>query len=230
MNFFIEVEDEIASIDNSKDTTSIEVSTLIRACEIQRSDSYKRVFGNKRSSLAFKAFLTHVFNIEDPRWLHGVLETIAANKQSDFECFMELKRQLQTRPFGLLYGLKNGVKQILQLRAQKEEIVEETKAILLTHLGDKKRHFNGYVSVGDAGRYVKQLQSQIDIKGPVYIVHDKQTFLLDCVETGSLNSVGRFIEFDYESEPFAIGTGQCGPGYNIHGFAPFSFGQTGQVP
>lgn len=59
-----------------------------------------------------------------------------------------------------------------------------------------RKQINGYLSIGDPGRYINELRKKINIKGNIYIAHDKTRFQ-DFIETGSIFELGKHVHLDY---------------------------------
>lgn len=135
----------------------------------------------------FVNFTKYVFNMAD----YKDTVTLIESGKSEREIYEDLSKFVSSRSFitNILSGLR-------VLNTQKTELVGET-INLMKKLG--KTTVNGYISIGDCGRYVKGIKKGLHITGPTYIVHDKQSFVQDSVERGSAFSRGKFVSINYDN-------------------------------
>ena len=56
---------------------------------------------------------------------------------------------------------------------------------------------NGFVSIGDTGKLVRELTENEFVSGNVWIVHDDLGGLVQMIERGSEDEVGKFVLIDY---------------------------------
>ena len=56
---------------------------------------------------------------------------------------------------------------------------------------------NGFVSIGDIGKLVRELTENEFVSGKVWIVHNDLGGLVQMIERGSEDEVGQFVQIDY---------------------------------
>ena len=155
-------------------------------------NSYQMIFSSDILKYKFKEFLKNIFYLVPPEELFGVVSAI--NPQtSDIGVFNIVQQHMSS--MGFVAKIKNKFRTLRILGDQRKDFVGQLKNIS-NEIG--RNGYNGYVSIGDAGRNVNLMKSQLNITGNVYIVHDKQS-MMDIVERGSIRSVGTFVQFDYNN-------------------------------
>lgn len=130
-------------------------------------------------------FSTYVFNMVDFKDI-PILNTDMTTEKETYEMLAQF---VKSRSF-----FTNTVKGLGVLKTQKTELVDET-INLMKKLG--KKDVNGYMAIGDCGRYVNGIKKGLRVSGPTYIVHDNQSFIQDSVERGSIFQRGKFININY---------------------------------
>src|SRR5713226_3699325 len=79
------------------------------------------------------------------------------------------------------------------LAKQKAEMKRQTLELL-----GSVRKVNGYMEIGTTGRYVGELQYDVELKGDVVLVHSvaPSYSLTDVAERGQLGKIGRFVSLN----------------------------------
>ena len=156
--------------------------------------NYKMIYESDIQKYKLKMFFENIFNIIPPNEMNSLLNKIMEENPnaSDLEVFKKIKNHVENKNF--LEKLKLKYRSFKVLSEQRKDFSTQIEN-LYKHLNYDK--INGYVSIGDAGRCVNTLKDKLQINGPIYIVHDKQS-PLDIIERGSLFPVGKFIKFDYK--------------------------------
>lgn len=159
------------------------------------ASNFKAIYGDPALNAAFLRFLTNVFHLFPEKRLHRLIEDAANASKSDREIYALVQARLpEIKPFlaELRYALP-------ALSKQKDEMVAQTLALLGT-----QRRIDGYLELGSSGRYASRLQSQLDMRGDLVLLHSAPPGYSpeDIVERGSLFKLGRFVPMnDYAPVP-----------------------------
>ncbi|XWV24663.1 oxidoreductase FAD-binding [Tupanvirus deep ocean] len=201
---------EILEIDNDKVTKHMVTSSVLKEDKIEYNDlkfnmvdnaynnnrnSYQAIFSCPILEYKFKEFLKNIFYLVDPNELFNVVKTIVKeNPQvTDLRVFNQVCKYMELQSFAS--KINNKYRTLKILGDQKKDFVGQLLNIL-SEIGVDK--INGYVSIGDAGRNITLMKKELKINGDIYIVHDKQS-LMDMIERGSIRSVGKFVNFNYNT-------------------------------
>lgn len=130
-------------------------------------------------------FIDNVLKIGDPK---KICDVISSHKEYDDKKHYKILQKSLKQNFISFVG-----NSLLSLEHQRNVIVNQTMKILKCA---EVKKINGYLSIGDPGRYIESLKEKLDIDGEIYIAHDK-TKLSDVVETGTFFTLGKNIHFDY---------------------------------
>lgn len=180
--------DYSAPINNIHSISNISIDTNVAPSIDENIMTYQNVFSNqimsKHDIHKFHNFGKFVFPFVNPNQTLQFLQS----DRSENEIYEDLINLKNSASF--FTNLRRGL-HVLNL--QKNELVKETTE-LLKKVG--KTEFNGFVAIGDCGRYVNGIRKNMKITGSIYVVHDNKS-LTDIVERGSLFSVGKFIKINY---------------------------------
>eukprot|EP00929_Paragymnodinium_shiwhaense_P054678 TRINITY_DN27413_c0_g1_i1.p1 TRINITY_DN27413_c0_g1~~TRINITY_DN27413_c0_g1_i1.p1 ORF type:complete len:1588 (+),score=423.13 TRINITY_DN27413_c0_g1_i1:99-4862(+) len=174
--------------------------------EERRCDSYRKLVGDPQLRMEFKdGFLKQIFSVMDNEQLYRLILKSARNPQNktDIEVYRALQRELG-KLGGALHEATKVWRSIMQLSAQKKELVRETASIL-SRLG-KMGEVHNYVSVGDHGKMVGAFREFIGMRGEVWILHDVLSHDIPAVlERGSVEEAGKYCPWELgEAGEFAV--------------------------
>ena len=91
---------------------------------------------------------------------------------------------------------------LLQARWQRKELVGETVSVL--HRLKRLGKINGFVSIGDTGKLVRELTENEFVSGKVWVVHNDLGGLVQMIERGSEDGVGQFVQIGKSTFKFKI--------------------------
>lgn len=129
-------------------------------------------------------FLKHVFNVTDHMDLFSEIKRNYKKNYDDIKIFKNLQKWMNNKS-----TINTLINKYYNLRKQKDEIVEKTYRILKKV--DHKTTINGYVSIGDVGRYAKKLKTKLNFTGKSYFINNNSDNIV--IEQGSLLSEGNVI-------------------------------------
>jgi len=152
-----------------------------------QTERFKTVYGDARSRDAFFRFLQNVYHLYPEASFHRLIAEETAKGGSDEQIYRNIQARLnEIKPFlaPIRYALPS-------LAKQKEEMADQTRRLI----DPSVKTIRGYVEVGTPGRYVKPLRQRFDIKGPVYLVHEKEPGFgpEDIFERGGLRKQGKYL-------------------------------------
>lgn len=155
----------------------------------QPEGNFRFIYGNKAYQRSFHGFLANVFNLYPEDDFHQLIEKVSKANRSDLEIYIEVQRLLgDIKPFlsELTYALP-------ALRKQKQVIAKQTIELL-----PGERRYEGYLEVGSNGRYLDDLEEQIDIRGDRFYVSDFAPSYspMDMVDRGQIFKGGSFISLN----------------------------------
>ena len=188
------VQDDFISSPESKHDENFTIQYVNQ----HRTDSYHKLMSNPFSRNEFiEHFFSNIFNIESKNKLKGLMAKAIADPRNtnDNEVFQYIKQHLDDSdgPFNQISKMWKG---ILQTRRQRKEFVKETVTIL--HRLKRLNKIDGYVSIGDTGKLVRELTENKFVTGKVWVVHDGLGGIPQMIERGSENEVGEFVFIDYK--------------------------------
>lgn len=155
---------------------------------------YRKLLSTSIGKYDFEQFLTFVFNVIPARDLMIQLEEIFSQDPNadDHRVFSVISEYCRNRRLNKFRTLGPTLR---NLKSQKQEMATETYE-LLEQLNKHQVPYDGYMSIGDPGRYVNSLNSLLNIQGTTFVVHDRNS-LAGMVERGSIIPVGSFVPIDY---------------------------------
>jgi len=169
-----------------------------------RMNSYRMLMSNPSQRYEFiELFFTNIFNIESKDKLKNMMAKAVADPRNsnDNDVYLSLKKQLENTD-----GPGNQImkiwKSITQTRRQRRELVKETVTIL--HRLKRLGKINGFASIGDTGKLVRELTENKFVSGKVWVVHDSLGGIPQMLERGSELEVGEFVAIDYKN-PVSLG-------------------------
>lgn len=149
--------------------------------------NFHRIYGNAADRADFALFLENVFHLYPEEAFHALIIRLTAQYPTDGEIYRKLCERLPEitpRLSAFTYALP-------ALKKQKTEMAAETVALL----GDRRRA-TGYAEIGTTGRYLSGLRTQVDVRGPVYVVNDTAPIYSaeDIIERGQIRKVGTYVD------------------------------------
>ena len=150
------------------------------------SSNFKAVYGDPELRAAFLLFLVNVYNLYPEDRFHKLIADVSAEQPNDRDIYRVVQGRLkEIRP--ILADVRLALP---ALARQKTEMASQTVDLLGT-----RRKLDGYMEIGTTGRYISRLQSQVELKGDLVLVHtDAPGFSpTDIVERGQLGRIGRFV-------------------------------------
>jgi SAM-dependent methyltransferase len=150
---------------------------------------FKTVFNDTKWSDAFYRFLQIIFHLYPEDKFHHLIKEETAIGKTDEEIYKSIQSKLKNiKPFlsELTYALP-------ALKKQKKEITWQTLELL-----DKVNEIKGYAEIGSTGRYISQLQKEVKVSGPIYLINDLAPSNLpaDVMERGQLRKLGVFVDIN----------------------------------
>ncbi|XWV25902.1 oxidoreductase, FAD-binding [Tupanvirus soda lake] len=202
---------EIIEIDNDKITKYVVTSSIPKDMQTDENNlkiiminntfndekkSYQTIFSCPILEYKFKEFLKNIFYLVDPHELFVFVKQIMLEnpQATDLDVFNQVQKYIASMGFTSM--INNKYRTLKILGDQRKDFVGQLKNIMSEIRVHK---INGYVSIGDAGRNVTLMKSELNICGDVYIVHDKQS-IMDMIERGSIRTVGKFVNFNYNTD------------------------------
>eukprot|EP00091_Calanus_sinicus_P021103 TRINITY_DN6089_c0_g1_i1.p1 TRINITY_DN6089_c0_g1~~TRINITY_DN6089_c0_g1_i1.p1 ORF type:complete len:258 (-),score=61.39 TRINITY_DN6089_c0_g1_i1:10-783(-) len=185
--------------DATEEETSMDGDFETPIVSQHRSDSYKKLMSNPVQRNEFiELFFTNIFNIEPKNKLKGLLAKAVADPRNsnDIETYQCLKQHLADTD-GPGNQINKIWKSIMQTRRQRKELVKETVTIL--HRLKRLGKIDGYVSIGDTGKLVRELNDNKFVTGKTWVVHDSLGGIPQMLERGSKKEVGEFVHIDYKN-------------------------------
>jgi len=158
--------------------------------------NFKYIYSNQKLKDEFLLFLTNVFHLFPEQKFHDLIAQISNSKNTDQDIYKELQGKLKSiKPF--LAELRLALP---ALAAQKKIMTKQT----LELLGSKTK-FDGYMELGTTGRYIGALEDHIEVKGNLYLLHDKPAGYgpEDIVERGQLSKIGKYLDMSNYSSKFS---------------------------
>lgn len=165
--------------------------------EVLKNQTYQKIFCSGSDSdileYKFKTFLENIFYMLPPDELYSFIKGIMKENPnlSDLEVFNKIQKNINEK--SLITNLCYKLRALKLLSEQRKDFVNQV-INLKGHF--KNDNLEGIVSIGDS-KCVKKLKEKLKIKGPSYIVNDKES-AKDIIERGSLFPVGKFVKLDYE--------------------------------
>ncbi len=139
-------------------------------------NNFQRFFKDERTN-RLKLFLTYIFDLYPADHLYNYIKLLVNTNAIVDDTYIYQKVQAFVKNSGL-----NTVGYIWPnlrlLRRQRQVLGQQTKRLLSNKIGSVQ----GYLTVGDNGRYINCIRKHIDISGPIYVLGQKGNF----VETGGL--------------------------------------------
>jgi len=159
------------------------------------TSNFKAIYGDPELRAAFLLFLANVYNLYPEERFHKLIADVTAAQSNDRDVYRLVQGRLdEIRPF-----LADVRLALPALAKQKTEMARQTLELM-----SAQRKLDGYMEIGTTGRYISRIQSQVDIRGDLVLVHsDAPGFSpTDIVERGQLGRIGRFVPLnDYAALP-----------------------------
>lgn len=180
-----------AGSDNPGKLPSLSLDNSQNEYALEHSSNFKAIFGSPKLRDAFFLFLRNVYNIYPEDRFHKLIEEVSITGNSDKEIYKQLQSRLPSiKPIlsEVRYALPALLKQKAEMARQPLELIGSSRKI------------NGYMEIGTTGRYVSKLESDIELKGDVILVHSVEPTYspTDIAERGRISKIGRFVSLkDY---------------------------------
>jgi FAD/FMN-containing dehydrogenase/SAM-dependent methyltransferase len=180
-----------------------ELTALFTGVSVHRSDSFRKLMKDSMLRQQFlDVFLTEVLSIGNNTQLFRLINRAIWDPRlkDDDQIYMSLFDGL-SESTGPISSLAKAWKNVKQLSDQKRELVRETVSAL-SRLG-RFGKIHTMCSIGDHGKLVVRLRSDMNIKGHVWVVHDKEGSDSDIgaiLERGSQTPgvIGEFVPINYD--------------------------------
>ena len=156
--------------------------------------NFAYIYGQPQLRDQFVDFYTNVFHLYPEQEMHKLVNRLTLAYHTDDEIYQQLQAALpEIEPFlsSLRYALP-------ALAKQKAEMTRQTVELL-----DQGRRYNGYMEIGTTGRYLSQLEDQLQISDERYLLHTTEAGYgpQDIIERGQLSQIGSFVDMgDYSTE------------------------------
>lgn len=158
--------------------------------------NFKYIYSNKKLRDTFLDFYTNVFHLYPENELHQLIYTLTKSHQHDADIYNALQNSIdKIKPF-----LSDFSYALPALAKQKNEMTSQTLQLL-----DIEKRYDGYMEIGTTGRYLSQLEDELDIKGERFLLHTTEAGYspLDIIDRGQLTKVGQFVEMGQYSTEFS---------------------------
>lgn len=132
-------------------------------------------------------FINNIFmQLNDKKFINQVDSELENPLLNDEELYTHLFNNIKQSKDNFIINLKQTLK---SLNAFKDEIGEQTAHLV----GEKK--LNGYLEIGYPGRMIRPLKRRLNLKGPFYVLNDKENFS-DYLEAGFPLPYDKFINLN----------------------------------
>ena len=158
--------------------------------------NFQYIYSNKELRDTFLDFYTNVFHLYPEKELHQLIYTLTQQNQTDDAIYKSMQNSLaDIKPFlsDFRYALP-------ALAKQKKEMTRQTLQLL-----DTKKRYEGYMEIGTTGRYLSQLEDELDIKGERFLLHTTEAGYgpLDIIDRGQLTKIAQFVDMGHYSTAFS---------------------------
>ena len=158
--------------------------------------NFEYIYSNNQLRDDFLNFYKNVFHLYPENELHQLIFTLTKQKKSDKAIYQSLQSSLnEIKPFlsDFRYALP-------ALAKQKREMTQQTLQLI-----DTDRRYEGYLEIGTTGRYLSQLEDELDISDERYLLHTKKAGYspLDMIERGQLTKIAQYIDMGQYSTAFS---------------------------
>jgi len=164
------------------------------ASDMSQDSKFRQVFNRMNGQReGISDFLNNIFMQLDERKFFSLIDSVLDDRELD-------DQQIYTALYNKIGEAKSNaisnLQQTLQsLKSLKADLGDQTALLL----GQKK--INGYVEIGYPGRMTRPLKERLEMKGPFYVITDKET-VSDYVEAGFPRPYDKFIPLnDYNPIP-----------------------------
>ncbi|OBU16906.1 FAD-binding oxidoreductase [Photobacterium aquimaris] len=157
--------------------------------------AFRQVFSTINGRDDFYLFLQNIYHLYPEHLFHALISQCCQRFTTDKDIYHETQyglRDIKPKLADITYALP-------ALAKQKKEMACQTSTILAT-----TETLKGYLEIGSTGRYVKTLQKQLSISGPIFLCNDivPDNSPAEIAERGSIKPVGHFFDLaNYEPLP-----------------------------
>ncbi len=145
---------------------------------------FRRVFSDPVQRGWVEDFLTNVFMQLDKKKFMTLVDDILTDPDANDEIvYRNLQKRLNEGSFSFLKKNKQILKSLFALQ---KALTDQMKELM------GKNPLKGYVEIGYPGRFCRPLKKALNLKGPFYVIHDKEQ-LADYIESGFPRPYDRFI-------------------------------------
>ncbi len=136
----------------------------------------------------FYLFLQNIYHLYPEDRFHSLIMQACDEHDQDEAIYQRVQTLLPTIT-PTLRDLRYALPALIK---QKKVIAEQTRELA------GSRRFDGYFEIGSTGRYVKSLQTVLDLHGPVYLSNDNSpdNSPAEIMERGGIKQVGTFFKLD----------------------------------
>ena len=162
--------------------------------EVNEGGNFHYIYSNPELRDRFFSFYQNVFHLYPEKELHQLINVLTRQYVSDKQIYLALQTSLdEISPFlsALRYALP-------ALAKQKKIMTEQTMQLL-----DNDKKYNGYLEIGTTGRYLGQLEDNLNISDERYLLHTSEAGYSpeDILERGQLTKIGKFVDMgDYSTD------------------------------
>lgn len=157
--------------------------------------NFQYIYSNKDLRDTFLDFYSNVFHLYPENELHQLIYNLTKKNETDHAIYKALQASLNNiKPFlsDFRYALP-------ALAKQKKEMTRQTLQLL-----DTNKRYEGYMEIGTTGRYLSQLEDELDIQGEQFLLHTTAAGYgpLDIIDRGQLTKIGQFVDMGQYSTAF----------------------------
>lgn len=158
--------------------------------------NFQYIYSNNELRNNFLNFYRNVFHLYPENELHQLIDRLTKEKTNDQAIYQALQASLhEIKPFlsDFRYALP-------ALAKQKQEMTRQTLELI-----DTNKRYEGYMEIGTTGRYLSQLEDELDISGERFLLHTASAGYspLDIIDRGQLTKIGQFVDMGHYSTAFS---------------------------
>jgi SAM-dependent methyltransferase len=194
-----------------KQHSELDASFQLPVVSSHRQGSVSAIMNDPLSWRAFQEeFLVHIFSLRDNIEISASVAQAVYRARSrgggDAEAYAILRQSLQASS-GVMTVASQAWRGINQVHGQRRELLREVRS-LFGKLGVIGK-LHGMVCVGDPGKLVREIQEELGVDGPSWVVNDidpdagSEPDLNSVLVRRSLHPVGTFLQFDYSAPSVA---------------------------
>lgn len=164
------------------------LAALASATE-ESSSNFRYIYSNAQYRDEFLNFLTNIFHLYPEIEMHQSIALASKEFYTDENIYDNLQTNIESiKPF-----LSELTYAIPALNKQKKVIADQTTSLL-----DSDRRYQGYLELGSTGRYLDELEEQLDIVGDIHFISDRPATYSppDMIDRGQIFKAGEFTQLN----------------------------------